>query len=672
MQTLPMLGQTHGTRSATTCHLKCDSACAHPVLNTSDAPSFREVATTQLNRRTLLAGAGALALSTAVPTLVGPEVAAAAPAAAAAGKAVRPLAFTPIAAVADTVDALTVPKGYQWDTILRWGDPLFHSSPAFRPSTPDAEAQELQFGYNNDYLDIIVTDRRGRRALLVCNHEYTNRAIMFPPTADDAEESEVLRTLMAAHGMSVVELSRRGRGRPWHYVRGGRHNRRITANTVFRLTGPAAGSDLVRTAADPTGTRVKGTFGNCSGGTTPWGTVLSGEENFNGYFRADPTAPGAKRYGLTDTPSVYGWEAIDPRFDARNADYVNEPHRFGYVVEVDPTNPTSTPRKHTAMGRLKHEGANIQVGADGTVAAYMGDDERFDYLYKFVARRKYRPGGSAAARRHNLKLLTEGDLYVARFSGSQKPGHDNLGHGAWIPLTLDGRSTVPGFTLEQVLVHTRLAADVVRPTPMDRCEDVQPNPKTGKVYVACTNNDRRGVGDNPAPDAANPRPANKNGHVIEITEHGGDPGATSFRWDLFLVCGDEDQAGTYFGGWTGSVAPISCPDNLAFDSVGNLWISTDGQPSSIGKNDGLFRVPLEGSERGHLVQFLAVPVEAETCGPVIHDRDGSVFVAVQHPGEDGSWEEQHSYFPDYVAAGARATKGDWQGPRPSVVQVTRS
>jgi secreted PhoX family phosphatase len=675
MQTLPMLGQTHGTRSAVTCHLKCDSACAHPAPNTSDAPSFRDVATTQLNRRTLLAGAGALALSTAVPTLV-PETAAAAGSTAAARRtaaaaARNSLAFTPISAVADTVDAVTVPKGYRWDTILRWGDPLFHSSPAFDPTTPDAEAQEEQFGYNNDYLDIMVTDRRGRQALLVCNHEYTNRAIMFPPTADEAAELEVLRTLMAAHGMSVVDLRRGGKGRPWTYVRGGRNNRRITANTVFKLTGPAAGSDLVKTAADPTGTRVKGTFGNCAGGTTPWGTVLSGEENFNGYFRADPAAPGSKRYGLTDSPSVYGWEAIDPRFDARDADYANEPHRFGYIVEIDPSDPTSTPRKHTAMGRFKHEGANVQVGRDGTVAAYMGDDERFDYLYKFVSRRKYRPGNSAAARRHNLLLLTEGDLYVARFSGSQKPGNDNLGQGAWIPLTLGGRSMVPGFTLEQVLVHTRLAADVVKPTPMDRCEDVEPNPRTGKVYVACTNNDRRGVGTNPAPDAANPRPANKNGHVIEITERGGNPGATSFAWNLFLVCGDEGQAGTYFGGWDGPVAPISCPDNLAFDSVGNLWISTDGQPSSIGKNDGLFRVPLEGEERGHLVQFLAVPVEAETCGPVIHDSDGSVFVAVQHPGEDGTWDEQHSFFPDYVASGARPRRGEWRGPRPSVVQVTR-
>jgi secreted PhoX family phosphatase len=228
------------------------------------------------------------------------------------------------------------------------------------------------------------------------------------------------------------------------------------------------------------------------------------------------------------------------------------------------------------------------------------------------------------------------------------------------------------MTYAEVLVFTRMAADRVRATPMDRCEDVQPSPQTGKVYVACTNNRDRGVDGEIGPDAANPREKNKNGHVIEITERDDRVDATSFAWDLFLVCGSPEEAGTYFGGWNGPVAPISCPDNFAFDSVGNLWIATDGAPASISKADGLFRVPLEGDERGHLVQFLAVPYQAETCGPVIHDRDESVFVCVQHPGEDGSWREQLSYFPDYVKADAEPPAGAWRGPRPSVVQVTRN
>lgn len=673
MKMLPMLGQTHANRSAVTCHLKCDSACDRPVPNESTEPSFRDIATGQLSRRNLLVAGGALAVTAGLSSPSLP--AAASPVGHGYGHGdggwKAGFAFTPIESVEMTKDALTVPDGFQWTPVLRWGDPLFNNSPSFDPEVPDAEAQELQFGYNNDYLDILVTGRRGREALLVCNHEYTNRAIMFPPTSSDAEEAEVLRTLMAAHGMSVVELQRSAKGRPWRYVRGGRRNRRITAYTPFQLTGPAAGSDLVKTAADPTGRRVHGTFGNCSGGTTPWGTILSGEENFNGYFVADPDAVGSKRYGLTNKPSTYGWEKIDPRFNATAAGYANEPHRFGYIVEIDPTDPTSVPRKHTAMGRLKHEGANIRVDADGTVAAYMGDDEKFDYLYKFVARRKYRSGRSVSARRHNKQLLTEGDLYVARFSGTQRPGHDNLGRGAWIPLTLNGISVVPGMSTAEVLVFTRLAADIMKATPMDRCEDVQPSLASGKVYVVCTNNDARGTEGKPAPDAANPRPVNKNGHIVEITEHRNAANATTFTWDLFMVCGDEGQAGRYFGGWDGPVAPISCPDNIAFDSQNNLWIATDGQPSSIKKADALFKVPLAGTERGHLVQFLAVPNQAETCGPVIHDQDGSVFVAVQHPGEDGTWEKQESYFPDYVGEAQQAGRGEWRGPRPTVVQVTR-
>ena len=680
---LPMYGRTCGNRSPVTCHLKCDSACAREVPNPSMAPTFRDVATRQLSRRSLLAAGGALAAAAAVPAVL-PEAAAAAPAKAPGGGPAGGLAFTAIKPVDLTVDAVTVPAGYEWNTILRWGDPLFWNSPAFDPNVPNADAQELQFGYNNDYTDVLVQDRRGRQALLICNHEYVNRQIMFPPLSGE-QELEVIKTTIAAHGMSVVELERKGRGRPWHYIRGARKNRRITAATPFRLTGPAAGSELVKTAADPSGTRIAGTFGNCAGGTTPWGTVLSGEENFNGYFLANPDARGSRRYGLSKPASgetTTKWEKVDPRFDATRAGYENEPNRFGYIVEVDPQDPTSTPRKHSAMGRFKHEGANVRVDANGTVVAYMGDDERFDYLYKFVARRKFSPGNSARARRRNLELLTDGDLYVAKFSGEQQPDDvDNLGSGAWLPLTRNGRSMVPGMTIEEVLVFTRLAADSVDATPMDRPEDVEPSLKTGKIYVACTNNTSRGNADNSATpqvdesltDAVNPRKANKDGHVIEITERGDRGDATTFDWNLLLVCGDpaDPAVKTYFGGYPTPITPISCPDNVAFDSQGTLWISTDGQPSSIKKADGLFKVGLTGSNRGKVEQFLAVPYQAETCGPVIHDQDGSVFVAVQHPGEDGTWAAQNSYFPDYVPVGTRPARGDWRGPRPSIIQVTK-
>lgn len=680
---LPMAGHTSGKRSPVTCHFKCGNACAFPAPNPTGNETFREVAGRAMSRRSALglAGAGALALA----------VGDAAPAAAhtdghGSGHtgghghghgSTGSLSFRPIAPVEATVDDFSVPEGYDWAPIIRWGDPILAGGVLFDAAAQTAAKQELQFGYNNDYTDILVTDRWGRHALLVCNHEYVNPNIMFPATGDAAAQLENLRIAMAAHGFSVVELTRPGRGRKWSYVPAAPLNRRITASTPFELTGPAAGSDLLKTAADPTGTVALGTIGNCAGGTTPWGTILSGEENFNGYFRATGTSAEEKRYGLADAASAYGWENLEPRWDARSADYKNEPNRFGWIVEIDPTDPTSTPRKHTALGRLKHEGANVTVAKNGHVVAYMGDDERFDYLYKFVSKGRY----AKHDRSKNLDLLTEGDLYVARFFGDSAPAEidgsgelpadgsfDGIGH--WVPLVLDGESRVAGFTVEQVLVNTRLAADAAGATKMDRCEDVQPSPVSGKIYVACTNNTDRGKAGKEGATEQNPRNANKDGHIVEITETNGDHTAGTFKWSLLLVCGDPAEASTYFAGYPKSkVSPVSCPDNVAFDSEGNLWIATDGQPSALGLCDGLFKVPLEGRERGRVQQFLAVPREAETCGPVVHDEDGSVFVAVQHPGENGTFAAQHSAFPDYVPAGTTPEPGDFAGPRPSIVQV---
>ncbi|GAA1932929.1 PhoX family protein [Nocardioides hwasunensis] len=670
---LPMADRTHGNRSAVTCHLRCGDACFAAAPNGTDTSYFRDVAAQALSRRTVVGSGVAAAALTAVPALP----AAAKPGTGGPGHGHPghghrdPLPFTAIAPVATTVDTVTVPAGYRWDPILRWGDPILRGAPAFDGAHQTPEAQAGQFGYNNDYLDIIETNRSGTKALLVCNHEYTNETIMFPPGTDS---ETVIRTAWAAHGMSVVELTRRRRGERWTYVPGARLNRRITLDTPFVLDGPAAGSDLFKTAEDPTGRTVRGTMNNCAGGTTPWGTVLSGEENFNQYFRATGTDPKEARYGLSATQDTRNWRSVDPRWDATTADYENEPNRFGWIVEIDPSDPRSTPVKHTAMGRFKHEGANVILNGDGHVVAYMGDDERFDYLYRFVSKDRVRGGGHhRAGRRHGQRSpLSEGDLSVARFTGDGLEDGVSDGTGEWIPLTRDGRSMVPGFSLEEVLVYTRLAADAVMPTKMDRPEDVEPSTHNGRIYVACTNNTDRGKPGKEGPTEPNPRAANKDGHIVEIVPDGADHTRTTFTWNLLLVCGDAASAGTYFGGWTGPVSPISCPDNVAFDSVGNLWISTDGQPSAIKLSDGLFKVPVEGPERGHVQQFLAVPSGAETCGPVIHDRDGSVFVAVQHPGEDGSWEAPQSRFPDFVPTGAASRPGQFSGPRPTVVQVTRS
>ncbi|WP_106816154.1 PhoX family protein [Microbacterium timonense] len=679
-RSLPLAEHARGKRLAVTCRLKCANACLGPECNSSHNPTFQEVASAALSRRALLGlgAAGALAIAVGGLRSQAPVSAPGSSGLGGAGAAfARPgggsLPFQAISPVNRLVDEFTVPAGYTWQPIIRWGDPLFSHAPVFDINAQSAAAQSLQFGYNSDYLDI-VADPSGKTGVLVNNHEYCNPGIMFPPSSDPAELRRRGDIFKAAQGMSVVEVARKRTGTPWSYVIDGRRNRRITVETVFELTGPAAGSDLVKTVADPEGRWVRGTLGNCAGGTTPWGTILSGEENFNGYFAWAADTPAQKRYQATSSTSTEtGWEKYDPRFDAHDPDYVNEPNRFGYIVEIDPQDPTSTPRKHTAMGRFKHEGANVIVAEDGRVVAYMGDDERNDYLYKFVSKNKI-----SGSRKKNMQLLSEGDLYVATFTGNS-PAGEILGTGAlpsdgqfdgsgrWIPLTQNGKSVVPGFTTEEVLVYTRLAADAVGATKMDRPEDVEPSPKTGKVYLALTNNSARSAA---TLDEANPVTGNRYGHVVELTETAGQAG-TTFGWSILLLCGDPAVfANSYFAGFPAElVSPISCPDNVAFDSAGNLWISTDGAPSTIGYNDGLFLVPLEGAERGHVQQFLSVPREAETCGPLIHDKDGLVFVAVQHPGEGGTFAAPTSLFPDYGSSepGDVAT-----APRPAVVQVYRA
>ncbi len=674
---LPMLGHTKGKRSAVTCALKCDNACSKAICNTTSNGYFRDIASSEYSRRSML-GVGSLGALTLV--VGGPGL----PAAAKGhghghghghgGPHKSKLRFSAIAPVDAKVDRVTVPGGYQWRPVIRWGDPIFNNVPEFDLNNQTADAQAGQFGYNNDYTDILeIPGSRGRRAVLFSNHEYTNDGIMFPPDMP----AETMRSISRnAHGLSVVELQRRNKNKPWDYVKSAALNRRFLMDSPYQLTGPAAGSSLVQTKDDPTGRTIRGTLGNCAGGTTPWGTILSGEENFNGYFVAPGKSDGDRRYGLDASPTSRRWELDDPRFDTRNAGYENEANRFGYVVEVDPFDPTSTPRKHSSLGRFKHEGANVIIAEDGRAVAYSGDDERFDYLYKFVSKNKYVEGDRA----HNMTLLSEGSLYVARFQGNSAAEIDGSGQlpsdgafdgvGEWLPLLLNGASAVPGMTAAEVAVYTRLAADKVGPTKMDRCEDVEPNRQTGKVYVACTNNTKRGTGLNAPADEANPRTTNRAGHIVEITESGSQT-SPRFTWNLLMVCGDpaKDDS-TYFSGYPADrVSPISCPDNLAFDSVGNLWISTDGQPGTIGYNDGLFRVTLEGPDRGRVEQFLAVPRDGETCAPIIHDNERTVFVSVQHPGEDGSWGNHTSLFPDYVRGTPRP--GEAAAPRPSVIQVYR-
>jgi secreted PhoX family phosphatase len=641
---LPIVGAAlrgHFGRSASTCLYRCGNACDHPEPNESDNQYFGDLVQAEVSRRGVMRGGAIGAVVLGGLAAAGPAVAAPAdpdadaerdvPDPAELAKTGGPAALGFKAIPPNRLDSFIVPNGYDHAVVVRWGDEVVPGAPAFDVYKQSAERQKRQFGYNNDFVGVLPLHGKDR-ALLVCNQEYTNPELMFPGfTATAALTVEQWKIIQAAVGMTVVEIERVGRTGEWQLVRNGRrlYNRRVTASdTRFAFTGPAAGHDLLKTAADRSGTQVIGTFANCSGGVTPWGTVLSGEENFNTVFvgangAPEAAKPGLKRYGFdTVNRGAVNWESADERFDLSK--HPNEANRFGWVVELDPFDPRSTPRKHTAMGRLKHEGANVIVAKDSRVVAYTGDDERFDYLYKFVSHRKMYASRAPWARKHNLTLLESGDLYVAKFDGN--------GRGTWLPLVKDNRSRVEGMTVPEVLILTRLAADRLGATKMDRPEDVEPNPKTGKVYCALTNNTRRGVGTDPGVDPVNPRVNNKHGQILEITEDDGDNAAETFSWRLPIICGDPTDPSTYFLGFDKSkVSPISCPDNVAFDASGNLWIATDG--NALEANDGLFAVPLEGPDAGHLKQFLSVPFGAETCGPFITGDGRSVFTAVQHPGE---------------------------------------
>ena len=611
------------------------------------AESFLDVADRRYSRRQFLktgtmAGAGLFA----APLL--PAAARPSPGASTFGKAgysPGELAFDAIAP--EVGDSIVAAEGYRWNPVIAWGDPLFSAAGPFELSSQTAARQELSCGFNCDFLQFLPLPRGSNNptsALLWVNHEYTDADLMFPdwdpvtyPTEDQAQIE------LAAHGASVVEIRRHGNG-DWDYVPDSPYNRRISArSTVMRISGPAAGDEELKTAADPSGTEVVGMLNNCGGGITPWGTILTAEENFHQYFAFDDGTQG--RYGVPTGASERQWEKWEERFDL--GVHPNEVNRFGWMVEVDPYDPDSTPVKRTALGRFKHEACTVITGPSNRVVAYSGDDERFDYIYKFVSNN---PMGS------DPDVLDDGVLYVARFSDD--------GTGEWLPLVWgEGPLTAANGFVSQadVLIRTREAADALGATPMDRPEDVETNPVNGKVYVALTNNTRRTADD---VDVTNPRPNNAGGHILEIDDTIGPGGAegTSMEWEIFLLCGDPDDPSTYFAGFPkDQVSPVANPDNLEFDGVGNLWIATDGQPSSLEVNDAIHAVATEGPFRGQVKQFLSAVPDAEVASLIFGAGDKVLFASIQHPGEGSALTDPSSHFPD----------GGDAPPRPTVIAVTR-
>jgi secreted PhoX family phosphatase len=409
----------------------------------------------------------------------------------------------------------------------------------------------------------------------------------------------------------------------------------------------------MKTEADPAGEAVLGTLGNCSAGKTPWGTVLSAEENFQDLFSSGKGAEGElrksyDRYGVPDAESSYGWEQSQPRF--RASEHPNEPNRFGWVVEVDPYDPEWQPCKRTALGRFRHEAATTFITPSGQVVLYSGDDARFEYIYKFVCSRPF----DANDRTANRGILDEGVLYVAQFNED--------GSGVWLPIIQGQGPLTPenGFHDQgDVVVNVRIAADLLGATKMDRPEDMEVNPVNKKLYIACTNNTQRGTGSRPGKDKMNPRNENKHGHVIELTEAGDDHAATAFEWEHFIVCGDPEDPETYFAGFPKDrVAAISCPDNVAFDNLGHLWIATDGMPSTLKVNDCLYAVAVDGPERGLLKRFMSAVPGAEVCGPEFTPDNRTLFIAIQHPGEGSAFAAPKTSWP-----------GSSGAPRPAVIAI---
>ncbi|CDX59988.1 conserved hypothetical protein [Mesorhizobium plurifarium] len=638
-----------------------------PPVNPTDNRTMGEIIAARFSRRGFLMGS--LAVSAIAATVSPLALIAADEARAAEASAFK---FDELEAGID--DKHHVAPGYDADVLLRWGDPLFADSPEFDPLKQSAEAQARQFGYNNDYVGYIPIDGSAEHGLLVVNHEYTNPHLMFPGIVsivekDGKKTAEVaplskqqVDVEMAAHGGTIVEI--RKQDGKWQVVRDGKLNRRIMSTTEMALSGPVAGHDRVKTNADPSGAKVIGTVNNCAGGVTPWGTYVMAEENIHGYFSGElpeghKEAANYKRLGIPE--GAYEWGAHYDRFNL--AKEPNEPNRFGWIVEVDVNDPASVPRKRTAMGRFKHEGAESIVARDGRVVFYLGDDERFDYVYKFVTAGKFNADDRAA----NMNLLDDGTLHVAKFAED--------GSVEWMPIVFgQGPLTAKnGFASQaDVLIETRRAADLLGATKMDRPEDIQPNAGNGKVYVMLTNNSKRKADQ---VDAANPRAENAFGHIIEIVEDGGDFAATKGKWEVLLKCGDPSvgEVGATFSTATTAHGWFGMPDNCAVDSAGRLWVATDGQgPKATGRTDGLWAVDTEGAARATSKLFFRVPIGAEMCGPLFAPDDQTAFVAVQHPGDGGEdwegfgrpshYEDPSTRWPDF--------KPDMP-VRPSVVAITK-
>jgi secreted PhoX family phosphatase len=548
---------------------------------------------------------------------------------------------------------LKVAEGYSTEVLIRWGDPVLPGGARFDPLRQSEASQAASFGYNNDFLGFAPFPGQDHRAMLLVNHEFTQSTLMFPGSPEPRDLSrEQVDIEIAAHGASLIELEK-GSGR-WKVCRNSSLNRRVTPWTPMRMDGPAAGSVRLQTAYSKSGYATLGTYANCGGGLTPWGTMLSAEENIHLYFYGSPDtgaeAENHRRMGIesSDDPRFH-WGRFYERWNLdRNP---REPLHVGWIVEIDPFEPTSIPVKHTALGRFKHEACSSHLNRDGRLVVYMGDDQYFEYVYRYVSDGRFKPGD----RENNRSLLQEGVLSVAEFRDD--------GALIWHPLVY-GRGPLTetnGFRSQaDVLIDTRKAADLVGATPMDRPEDVEVNPVSGEVFVILTKNSKRRPGQ---VDRANPRAENSAGHILVLTAPDNDHTLGEFHWDLFLLAGNPDDraltvrypAGLSREGW------FLNPDNCTFDRDGRLWIATDGNQES-GEADGVWACDTAGPGRAITRRFIRMPLGAESTGPCFSPDNRTFFLSVQHPADGSSFDNPSTRWPDFNSE---------LPPRPAVIAVYR-
>jgi len=631
-----------------------------PICNRSNNRPFSSILNTRLQRRQVLRGT----LAAAVTTLFGGPVLNGLKSRPAVASSPQSSASSPMlgfkAIPVSEADTVVVPEGYTARVLIPYGEPITGGFPRYSLNNTGAE-QGMQIGHHHDGMHFFPIEGNSpyegssTDGLLVVNHEYieprfTHAAAVgqalspddFPVNADGSRDADQVLKEMNAHGVSIVRIARQDDG-SWRVVPDQR-NRRITALTPMELQGPVRGADLVKTRYSPDGTRTRGTINNCAHGVTPWNTYLTCEENWARYFlNNDEDVPRElERYGTSaDGTSRYGWELADSGADeyvrfrasataaSATEDYRNEPNNFGWVVEIDPFDPTSTPQKRTALGRFAHENVIFQPPVEGQpIVCYSGDDARFEYIYKYVSARPYNRATASG------DLLDDGTLYVARF--------DEDGTGEWIALQFGENGLTPenGFRDQaDILVNTRTAADFVKATPMDRPEWGAIDPRNGMVYFTLTNNTRREPNQ---VNAANPRPENNWGHIVRWNE-GPDLAAPSFEWDLFVLAGPEYDSRKLSGRPLNADNIFANPDGLAFDADGRLWIETDigesvmnqGEFAQFGNNQMLAADPNTGEIR----RFLTGPIGQEITGITWTPDQRTMFINVQHPGATTLEEE---------------------------------